>query len=31
LRDVTDLLENLFEVQDAALAELDKTVKKDED
>jgi hypothetical protein len=30
-REVADLLENLFKVQDAALAELDKSVGEDED
>jgi len=30
-REVADLLENLFKVQDAALAELDKPVGEDED
>ena len=30
-REVANLLENLFKVQDAALAELDKSVGEDED
>jgi hypothetical protein len=30
-REVSDLLENLFKVQDAALGELDKAVEEDED